>query len=100
MQRLSFDLHNSVGLFASLFLFLFAVTGIYMARGPPAYAITSQPETQPASSMPQVGLKPVSLDLVATAAKDALPGDRLSCGSLFRASRVSLLVEIVSRRSF
>ena len=74
VQRLSFDLHNSVGLFASLFLFLFAVTGIYMALGPPAYAITSQPETQPASSMPQVGLKPVSLDLVATAAKDALPG--------------------------
>ena len=74
VQRLSFDLHNSIGLFASLFLFLFAVTGIYMVFGPPAYAITSQAATQPAFSTPQVGLKPVSLDLVATAAKDTLPG--------------------------
>ena len=82
VQRLSFDLHNSVGLFASLFLFLFAVTGIYMALGPPAYAITSQPETQPASSMPQVGLKPVSLDLVATAAKDGITGiDAWACAA-------------------
>ena len=75
VQRLSFDLHNAIGLFASLFLFLFAITGIYMAFGPLSYAIThSKPVTQPAFSMPQVGLKPVSLDLVATAAKDALPG--------------------------
>lgn len=74
VQRLSFDLHNVIGLFASLFLFLFAVTGIYMALGPPSYAITSKPVTQPTFSTPQVGLKPVSLDLVATAAKDTLPG--------------------------
>ncbi len=74
VQRLSFDLHNCIGLFASLFLFLFAVTGIYMVFGPPAYAITSKPVKQPAFSTPQVGLKPVSLDIVAAAAKDALPG--------------------------
>lgn len=74
VQRLSFDLHNVIGLFASLFLFLFAVTGIYMALGPPSYAITSKPVTQPAFSTPHVGLKPVSLDLVATAAKHVLPG--------------------------
>ena len=79
VQRLSFDLHNAIGLFASLFLFLFAITGTYMAFEfwpvPLSYAIThSKPVTQPAFSMPQVGLKPVSLDLVATAAKDTLPG--------------------------
>jgi uncharacterized iron-regulated membrane protein len=79
VQRLSFDLHNAIGLFASLLLFLFAITGIYMAFSfwtvPLSYAITqSKLVTQPAFSMPQVGLKPVSLDLVATAAKDALPG--------------------------
>jgi len=74
VQRFSFDLHNSIGLFASLFLFLFAVTGIYMVFGPPSFAITSKPVTQPAFSTPQVGLKPVSLDLVAAAAKDTLPG--------------------------
>jgi uncharacterized iron-regulated membrane protein len=74
VRSLSFDLHNTIGLFASLFLFLFAVTGIYMVFGPSSYAITSKAATHPAFSTPQVGLKPVSLDLVATAAKDALPG--------------------------
>ena len=77
VQRLSFDLHNTIGLFASLFLFLFAVTGIYMVFGPPSYAITSKPVTKPAFSTPQVGLKPVSLDLVATTAKDTLPAATL-----------------------
>ncbi|MFP5211007.1 MAG: PepSY-associated TM helix domain-containing protein [Acidobacteriota bacterium] len=74
VQRLSFELHNATGFFASLFLFLFAVTGIYMVFGPPSYAITSKPVKQPAFSTPQVGLKPVSLDLVASAAKNRLPG--------------------------
>ena len=75
VQGLSFDLHNAIGLFSSLFLLLFAITGTYMAFEPLFYAITpSKPVTQPTFSMPQVGLKPVSLDLVATAAEDTLPG--------------------------
>jgi uncharacterized iron-regulated membrane protein len=74
-QGLSFDLHNAIGLFSSLFLLLFAITGTYMAFEPLFYAITrSKPVTQPAFSMPQIGLKPVSLDLVATAANNTLPG--------------------------
>ena len=59
VQRLSFDLHNVIGLFGSLFLLLFAITGIYIAIGPPPYAITSKPTTQPAFSTPQARLKPV-----------------------------------------
>ena len=75
VQGLSFDLHNAIGLFSSLFLLLFAITGTYMAVEPLFYAITrNKPVTQPGFSMPQVGLKPVSLDLVATAANDTLPG--------------------------
>jgi uncharacterized iron-regulated membrane protein len=75
VQRLSFDLHNAIGLFSSLFLLFFAITGTCMAFEPLFYAIThSKLVTQPAFSMAQVGLKPVSLDLVATAAKDTLPG--------------------------
>jgi uncharacterized iron-regulated membrane protein len=74
VQQLYFDLHNAIGLISSLFLLLFAITGIYMVFGPPSYAITSKPVTQPAFSTPQVGLKPVSLDLVAATAKDTLPG--------------------------
>lgn len=70
---LSFDLHNSIGLFASLFLFVFAVTGTYIVLGPPSYAITSRRVMQSASA-PQAGLKPISLDLVVKAAKDTLPG--------------------------
>lgn len=72
VQCLSFDLHNTIGLFASLFLFLFAITGICMVFPALPYVIThSNPATQPAFSMPQVGRKPVSLDVVAAAAKDA-----------------------------
>jgi len=75
VQGLTFDLHNAIGLFSSLFLLLFAITGTYMAVEPLFYAITrNKPVTQPGFSMPQVGLKPVSLDLVATAANDTLPG--------------------------
>jgi uncharacterized iron-regulated membrane protein len=74
VQPLAFDLHNTIGLFSSLFLLLFATTGSYMAFDPLFDAITrSKPVTRP-FSMPQVGLKPVPLDLVATAAKDTLPG--------------------------
>ena len=75
VQRLSFDLHNAIGLFSSLFLLLLAITGTYIAFEPLFYAIThSKPVTEPAFSMPQVGFQPVSLDLVAAAAKDTLPG--------------------------
>ena len=78
VQRLCFDLHNAIGLFASLFLLPFAITGTYMAFGswtvPLSYAITHSKPVTERFSMPQVGIKPVSLDLVATAAKDTLPG--------------------------
>jgi uncharacterized iron-regulated membrane protein len=78
VQGLTFDLHNAIGLFSSLFLLLFAITGTYMAFEPLFHGIThSKPVMQPAFSMPQVGLKPVSLDLVATAANDSLPGATL-----------------------
>ena len=75
VQRLSFDLHNTIGLFASLFLFLFAITGTYMAFPSLPYVIThSKPVTPPTFSMPQAGVQPVSLDVVAAAVKDTLPG--------------------------
>lgn len=75
VQRLSFDLHNTIGLFASLFLFLFAITGTYMAFPSLPYLIThSKPVTPPTFSMPQAGVQPASLDVVAGAVKDTLPG--------------------------
>lgn len=94
VQGFSFDLHNVIGLFASLFLFAFAVTGIYMALGPPSYAITSKPVTQPAYSTPRVGLKPVSLDLVATAAKSALPGATVLGIAILRKPSQAYLVKM------
>jgi uncharacterized iron-regulated membrane protein len=94
VQRLSFDLHNTIGFFASLFLFLFAITGIYMVFGPPSYAITSKAVTQPAFSAPQVGLKAVSLDLVATAAKNTLPGATVLWIVIPRQPREAYLVKM------
>ena len=95
LPRLCFDLHNAIGLFSSLFLLLFAITGTYMAFEPLFYAIThSKPVTQPAFSMPQVGLKPVSLDLVATAAKDTLAGGTVLWIAIPRQPREAYFVKM------
>jgi uncharacterized iron-regulated membrane protein len=99
VQRLSFDLHNAIGLFSSLFLLLFATNGTYMALEfwtvPLSYAIThSKPITQRAVSMPQVGLKPVALDLVAAAAKDTLPAATVRWIAIPRQPRAAYIVKM------
>jgi uncharacterized iron-regulated membrane protein len=78
VRRLSFDLHNSIGFLSSLFVFVFAATGAYMAFEPwtvPAtYAIThSKPPEQNVFSTPESDVDPISLDYAATAAQDSLP---------------------------
>lgn len=77
-----FDLHNSVGLFSSLFLLAFAFTGAYMAFEtwvvPATYKITgaTPPRGDPPST-PQEGRMPISPDLALDSAKqylsDAIP---------------------------
>jgi len=78
-RRVSFDLHNSLGFFSSLFLFVFAATGAYMAFGrwtlPLTNAMTqSRPQQRAVVSQPKNGVQPMSVDLACSIAKNALPG--------------------------
>jgi len=78
VRRLSFDLHNSIGFFSSLFLFVFAATGAYMAfepwTVPASYATThSNPPDRNVVSTPQSGVNPISLDHAAAVAQNSLP---------------------------
>jgi uncharacterized iron-regulated membrane protein len=81
-RLLYFDLHNSVGLFSSLFLLGFAFTGAYMAFDawtvPATYKITgANPPPGDPPSTPQEGRMPISPDLALDSAKqylsDAIP---------------------------
>jgi uncharacterized iron-regulated membrane protein len=77
-QLLYFNLHNSVGLFSSLFLLGFALTGAYMAfeawTVPATYELTrtSPPRGDPPST-PQEGGMPISPDFALESAKQSLP---------------------------
>jgi uncharacterized iron-regulated membrane protein len=76
-RLLYFDLHNSVGLFSSLFLLGFAFTGAYMAfeawTVPATYKITgATPPPGDPPSAPQDGRTPISPDLALDSAKQYL----------------------------
>ena len=78
-RRISFDLHNSLGFFSSLFLFGFATTGAYMAferwTVPLTMAMTqSEPRQRTVVSQPKSEGHPISTDLACSIAKDALSG--------------------------
>lgn len=78
LRRLSFDLHNSLGFFSSIFLLGFAATGAYMAfetwTVPLTIALTqSKPMQRTVVSQPKAGVQPISADLACSIAKNALP---------------------------
>ena len=78
-RRLSFDLHNSLGFFSSLFMLGFAATGAYMAFErwtlPVTIAITqSKPLWRTVASQPKTWSQPISVDLACSIAQNALPG--------------------------
>jgi uncharacterized iron-regulated membrane protein len=77
-RRLCFDIHNSVGFFSSLFLFIFGVTGAYMAfesvTVPATYRVTgSKPLPEDPRSTPVAGGTPISADSALRIARDFLP---------------------------
>ncbi len=85
-RRINFDLHNSVGFYASVFVFIFAFTAVVMHWEPQffpiANAITGSPsaEADPKlSSAPAApGARQVNLDQIEAAAKQVFPGARLT----------------------
>jgi uncharacterized iron-regulated membrane protein len=98
-QRLSFDLHNSLGFFSSLFMFVFAATGAYMALErwtvPMTIAITqSKPVWRTVASQPKTGVQPISADLACSVAQNALPGALILWVSIPREPRAVYLVKM------
>ena len=98
-RRFSFDFHNSLGFFSSLFLFGFAATGAYMAferwTVPVTIAITqSKPVHGTVASQPKPGVQPISADLACSVARNALPGASILWVSIPREPREVYLVKM------
>jgi uncharacterized iron-regulated membrane protein len=98
-RRLSFDLHNSLGFFSSLFMFCFAATGAYMALErwtvPMTIAVTrSKPMWRTVASQPKTGVQPISADLACSVAQNALPGASILWVSIPREPRAVYLVKM------
>lgn len=87
-KRLNFDLHNVLGFYSSLFLFVFALTGIAITwEGPVgkwANQLTHSGPDQRMSRMspPPAGAAALGPDAIVAAAQAALPGARLVSLSL------------------
>lgn len=93
--RLSFDLHNSVGFFSSLFLFVFAATGAYMAFEPPIVGmIQSRSMQRTYVSEPKTGVHPVSADIACSIAKNALSGASILWVSIPHEPRDAYMVKM------
>ena len=98
-RRLSFDLHNSLGFFSSLFMFGFAVTGAYMTferwTVPVTIAMTqSKPVWRAVASQPKTGVQPISVDLACSVAQNALPGASILWVSIPLEPRAVCLVKM------
>ncbi len=98
-RRLSFDLHNSVGFFSSLFMFGFAATGAFMALErwtvPMTIAVTqSKPVWRTVASQPKTGVRPISADLACSVAQNALPGASILWVSIPQEPRAVYLVKM------
>ncbi len=98
-RRLSFDLHNSLGFFSSLFLFGFAATGAYMLLErwtvPVTIAVTQSKQVwRAAASHPKTGVQPISADRACSVAQNALPGASILWVSVPREPREVYLVKM------
>jgi uncharacterized iron-regulated membrane protein len=98
-RRVSFDLHNSLGFFSSLFLFGFAATGGYMAferwTVPVTIAITqSKPMQRTVVSQQKTEGQPISADLACSIAKNALSGASILWVSIPHEPRAVYLVKM------
>src|SRR5258708_5523369 len=87
-KRLNFDLHNVLGFYSSVFLFVFALTGIAITwEGPVGKWVNRLTHAAPDQRMPRMSPPPAGAvalgpDAIAAAAQAALPDARLVSLSL------------------
>jgi uncharacterized iron-regulated membrane protein len=83
-RRINFDLHNTIGFYSFVFMLLFGVTGVVVHWQSKWLPMTNNalrlPDTDPDLKIapPSSGARAISLEAVATAARLALPGARLT----------------------
>lgn len=99
LRHFSFDLHNSLGFFSSLFLCVFAATGAYMAferwTVPLTDAMTqSKPTHRISVSQPKAEARPISADRACSIAENALPGASILWVSIPSEPRAVYLVKM------
>ncbi len=82
-KRIAYDLHHSLGIIASLVMFVITASGMvihYDTFGRAIATLDATPRTPPPTQPP--GSSPISLDAAARAARTALPGATLMFFSL------------------
>ena len=88
-RRINFDLHNAIGFYASVFVFLFAFTAVVIHWENEAVPIAgfltrshAEEDPQLTSAAPGPGAKPISLESAYAAAAQREPGARVTQMSL------------------
>jgi uncharacterized iron-regulated membrane protein len=81
-KRFNFELHNTIGITSSLFLFIFAATGVCIHWERQVGKLAQQMSTPPPAraAMPQIpapGTQPLSADRLVEIALNTLPGARV-----------------------
>jgi uncharacterized iron-regulated membrane protein len=104
-KRLNFDLHNMLGLFCSLFLFFFALTGIALTwDGTASKFVNLLTHSDPMPSTPDLpppppGTAPFEVDQILAAARAALPGTEIDSFSIHPGEPVDLRMKFPEDRT-
>lgn len=104
-KRINFDLHNVLGVFSSLFLFCFALTGIALTWDSAVNSLISK--VMPSADMPRrphlpehaEGRVPLGIDAIVSAAHAALPGAEIDSLSIHPGQPVDLRMKFPEDRT-
>lgn len=104
-KRVNFDLHNVLGVFSSLFLFCFALTGIALTwDGAVSKFINQVTHSGPMPSTPEMspplrGAAALGVDEILAAARAALPGAEIDSLSIHGGEPVDLRMRFPENRT-
>lgn len=104
-KRVNFDLHNTLGIFCSLFLFCFSLTGMALTwDGTTSKLVNRITRSDPMPSTPGMpppspGAAPLGVDQILAAARAALPGTEIDSLSMHSGEPVDLRMKFPEDRT-
>lgn len=104
-KRVNFDLHNTLGVFCSLFLFCFSVTGIALTwDGTTSKLVNRVTRSEPMPATPDMpppfpSATPLGVDQILAAARAALPGAEIDSLSMHPGEPVDLRMKFPEDRT-